>query len=325
MLVVDGHCDVLLKLWESPTEYDFYDEDSTLDVSYNGLRSANSLLQNFAVFVPPSVPVGQKFLAAAQQIDIFYQRVIQNRSKMVPITNSDELETLFAYRNMDGSAPIGAILSLEGADALQGEIAYLRLFYRLGVRSMGLTWNYANEVADGIQETRNGGITRFGHQILVEMEKLKMICDVSHLSIRGFWEVIEYADLSVMASHSNARALCPHVRNLEDDQIRALIQKDGRIGVTFVPYFVHQPSQEANMTHLIRHIEHICELGGADHLVFGSDFDGIDEKVIGLETTQQYTNFIHLLLQYYPQDLVEKWAWKSSYAFYQKALPPFMV
>ncbi|MDQ0416933.1 membrane dipeptidase [Croceifilum oryzae] len=319
MWIIDGHCDVLLKLWNSPDEHDFYEENSTLDVSYHGLCSANGFIQNFAVFVPPRIPVGQRFLAAAQQIDIFYQKVLQDQSKMVLITNREELDRLRVVREIDDHAQMGAILSLEGADALQGEIAYLRLFHRLGVRSMGLTWNYANEVADGVQEVRNGGITRFGHQVLEEMKKLKMICDVSHLSIRSFWDVMEYTDLAVMASHSNTRALCPHVRNLEDDQIRALIQKEGMIGVTFVPYFVHQPSNESNISHVIRHIEHICELGGADHIMFGSDFDGIEEKVTGLETAKQYTQFIHMLLQYYPSDLVEKWAWKRSYVFYSKA------
>lgn len=314
----DGHCDVLWKMWEEPNRYHFYDQKSLLDVDYIGLRLAHALVQNFAIFVPPKVLVGQKLQVALQQIDLFYEKIIQNCSYMVPITRKKDLNQLL---HIGDSHPIGAFLSLEGAEALQGELANLRLFHRLGVRSMGLTWNYANEVADGIQEARDGGLTKFGREVMTEMERLKMIVDVSHLSKRGFWEVMEYDHLSVLASHSNVKALCPHVRNLDNDQIRALIQRDGRIGIVFYPYFVYQPASLASIEHVIKHIEFICEMGGEDQIVFGSDFDGIEEKVIGLETIKEVPRFLEVLLKYYSEELVEKWAWGNNYQFFLKALP----
>lgn len=312
MRSMDAHCDVLYKMWLNP-ERSFYDTDSDLDVTYPNLKEAEIALQTFAVWVPAEVPVGQRFAAAIKQIDDFYEKVIQNGEKVFLVTSGEQLNECSPTR-------IGALLSLEGADALQGELQFLRTFYRLGVRQMGLTWNHANEVADGIKEERGGGLTRFGRQVIEEMSRLGMVLDVSHLSVKGFWEVIEHPDLPVIASHSNSRAVCPHVRNLEDEQIKALIHKNGLIGITYVPYFVHFPHTEAGIDHLIKHIEHICGLGGENHLFFGSDFDGMDDKIPHLENASQLNNLKEALLKRYPETLVKKWAWENGYQFYSKHL-----
>ncbi|SEN43563.1 dipeptidase [Lihuaxuella thermophila] len=312
MLVMDAHCDVLYKMWLNPG-ISFYDTDSGLDVTYENLEKSKIVFQTFAVWVPDKVPVGQRFEAAIKQIDDFYEKVIQNGQKVFLVTSGEQLSECSPTR-------IGALLSLEGADALQGDLRFLRTFYRLGVRQMGLTWNHANEAADGIKEERGGGLTRFGRQVIEEMSRLGMVLDVSHLSVKGFWEVMEHPDLPVIASHSNSRAICPHVRNLEDEQIKALIQKNGLIGLTYVPYFVHFPHTEARIDHLIKHIEHICELGGENHLIFGSDFDGIHDKIAQLENAGQLNNLIDALLMRYPETLVRKWAWDNGYQFYSKHL-----
>jgi membrane dipeptidase len=309
---MDGHCDVLLKLWQNSRQYSFYGPHSGLDVSYGRLREGSVALQVFAVFVPPRVPVGGRLEAALRQIDLFYEKVVEGGDKVFPVTTAEQIHMCSPER-------IGALLSLEGADAFQGELAYLRLFYRLGVRQVGLTWNHANEVADGIEEERGGGLTRFGREVVREMKRLGMVLDVSHLSVRGFWEVIGEPELAVVASHSNCRALCPHIRNLEDDQIRALIKKGGLIGITFVPAFV-RAGGEAGIDHVIRHIEHVLELGGENHLFFGSDFDGIESKVKGLSHSGEFRNLQDLLLKRYPETLVRKWAWDNGAKFYGQHL-----
>ncbi|MBA4494423.1 dipeptidase [Paenactinomyces guangxiensis] len=313
MRSMDGHCDVLLKMWLDQ-EHSFYDTHSNLDVTYLRLREGQVGLQTFAIYIPPTVAIGQKFEVAVKQIDEFYEKVIQDGEKMFLVTSGEQLDECSPAR-------IGALLSLEGADALQGELKYLRTFYRLGVRKMGLTWNHANEVADGIQEERGGGLTSFGREVVEEMKRLGMILDVSHLSIKGFWEVIEYPDLPVYASHSNCRAVCPHVRNLEDDQIKALINRDGLIGITYVTHFVKFPHGEVTIDDLIKHIEHVCELGGENQIFFGSDFDGIDKKIRDLEHAGQVNNLKKALLKRYPETLVKKWAWENGYRFYLKNLP----
>lgn len=306
---MDGHCDVLSKIWENPQAHSFYDSRSQLDVTYPHLREAQVALQIFAIFVPPEVPVGERFHAALQQVDHFYEKVIQNEEKMFPVLSGEQLSECTPDR-------IGGLLALEGADALQGEISNLRTFYRLGVRQMGLTWNYANEVADGIEEERGGGLTTFGVQVVDEMKRLGIILDVSHLSIKGFWEVIDMPGLPVVASHSNCLSLCSHKRNLADDQISALIQKDGLIGITFVPAFVDERGTDVTIDHLLRHVEHVCELGGENQLCFGSDFDGITSKIKDLENTSQINHLKNALLKRYPERLVQKWGWENACQFY---------
>jgi membrane dipeptidase len=306
----DGHCDVLYRLWHELDSEAFFQDPSPLDVSCSKLKQAGVKVQTFAIFVPPEVPPPQRFSVALKQIDLFYRHVLREDLRL--IATREQLERLPEGR-------IGALLNLEGADAIQGDLVNLRTLYRLGVRQIGLTWNHANEVADGVGEPRNGGLTRFGRELLKEVQRLSVIVDVSHLSPRGFWDVMEFAELPVIASHSNAKSICDHRRNLDDEQIRALIERDGLIGITFVPGFVD--SSKPSLQVLLKHIEHICELGGENHLFFGSDFDGITEKVPGLEDVSKYPSFYEFLSKYYSESLIRRWAWENAKRFYAKALP----
>lgn len=313
MFWIDGHCDVLYKMWKSGGELSFYAPDSSLDVTFPSAMRVRLLMQVFAIWVPEEVPRQQAWHVALKQVDLFYERIVGDGSRTFAVTEGSRLEEL-------REGKLGAFLLLEGADALQGEIAYLRTLYRLGVRQLGLTWNHANEAADGIEEPRGGGLTRFGKQLMKEMARLGMIVDVSHLSVRGFWEVMEYTDVPVVASHSNCYAVCPHPRNLGDDQIRALIRRGGLIGITFVPKFVHFPAKEARLEHLFRHIDHICHLGGAERIAFGSDFDGTDEKIPGLANAGDFTHLVEELLKRYPAEWVQKWTSKNWMTFYRTHL-----
>lgn len=310
---LDGHCDVLSKMWKDPVKHKFYDPQSKLDSSYFNLREATVALQVFAVWVPETVAKAQRLQVALKQIDLFYEEIIQDEQNVILIADRKRLRECSPER-------IGALLLLEGADALQGELTNLRLLWRLGIRQMGLTWNYANEVADGIEEERGGGLTRFGRQVIEEMKRLRMILDVSHLSVKGFWEVIGEEELPILASHSNCRAICPHKRNLEDDQIRALIERDGRIGVTFVPSFVHVSYPDASISHVLKHIDHLCGLGGEDYIFFGSDFDGISYKIKHLESYRYIHYLTEALLKAFPESSVKKWSWENGYRFYEKQL-----
>lgn len=311
---IDGHCDVLWKLWNARTRVSFYDPDSSLDVRYPDARKSGIGMQVFAVFVDPQVPKALAWDIALRQVDLFYEAIVRDGSDVTVITTSSEL------KNLKDSGKMGALLALEGADALAGELYRLRVLHRLGVRQLGITWNHANEAADGVEEERGGGLTRFGRKLVEAMSRLRMILDVSHLSERGFWDVMEHSDVPVIASHSNCHAVCPHRRNLKDDQIRALIERGGILGITFVPQFVHDPKEEAAVEHLLRHIDHVCELGGEQILAFGSDFDGISHKVSGLEDVRRLPYLEEQLLERYPKQWVKRWMWDNWYAFYRRHL-----
>src|SRR5690606_36677401 len=152
----------------------------------------------------------------------------------------------------------------EGGDLLCGSLEVLRCLRRLGVGVQGLTWNERNDLADGVVEAaRAGGLTRFGRQVVAEMNRLGMAIDVSHLAEPGFWDVLDLPSQPVMASPSYARSVCDHVRNLTDDQIRALAANGGIMGLNFCPPILHP--QRTDVDRLEDHALHVLKLVGPDH------------------------------------------------------------
>lgn len=194
------------------------------------------------------------------------------------VTGRAALRRLVAQRS-GGGQQIGLVLGIEGGEALEGDLVLLRTFHRLGVRLLTLTHNVRNELADGIlEEGTGGGLSRFGRAVVEEMNRLGMVIDVSHLSPAGFWQVLEASSAPVIASHSNAKALCRHPRNLADDQLLALAAKGGVVGVNFVPLFLKddpgggQPT--AGLEDVLDHLDYLVDLIGPAHVAIGSDFDG---------------------------------------------------
>lgn len=168
---------------------------------------------------------------------------------------------------------IAFILAIEGGECIQDGIESLRVFYQLGVRVLGLTWNQRNMLADGVGEERSGGgLTELGREIVREANRLGILLDVSHLSIKSFWDLMETSEAPVVASHSNAKRLCAHRRNLDDEQIRALIQSGGMVGVNGVAAFIDDDPGSASLERLLDHIEHITEVAGVENVGLGPDF-----------------------------------------------------
>ncbi|MBO9608982.1 MAG: dipeptidase [Paenibacillaceae bacterium] len=311
MRVIDAHCDLLSKLTED-LSLDIAAANTASDVNIPRLREGGIALQWFAVYL--SQRLGEpRFAQVLKMIDHFYSRVV-SQPEVMPVRTRSELDAAL----VDGK--IGAMLSLEGADGLEGDLANLRIAWQLGVRAMGVTWNHANWAADGVMEPRGGGFTAKGKLLLQECMRLGIILDVSHLAEAGFWELHEtLRGQPFIASHSNAAAVCAHRRNLSDGQIEAIIRVDGRIGITFVPYFV--ASERPSIAGVLRHIEHICALGGAAQLGFGSDFDGIDEWVPELASPADYGKLHNELLKYYRASEVDGFLFRNWHTFLQNQLP----
>jgi membrane dipeptidase len=176
---------------------------------------------------------------------------------------------------------LAAILVVENSDALEGSLNVLRMLFHLGVRSIGITHNLSTWAAAGNAEARcGGGLTRFGIRMVEMMNDLGMLIDVSHISERGFYDTLAVSRRPVIASHSCCAALCDHSRNLTDDQLRALAQNGGVVGITFVPGFVDphwKPSDwpaRPSLSQFLDHLDHAVEVAGIDHVGIGSDFDG---------------------------------------------------
>lgn len=312
MKVIDGHCDVLYKMYLNP-DIDFYDtQTSPLDVTYSRMLHSNIKLQCFAIYLPERI-TQPHFDHYLEYINIFYRRIVCGGLVKAVKTRGD-LEMV-----MNGRIP-GALLTLEGADALCGNPLYTHTLYQLGVRMIGVTWNYANWAADGVLEPRQGGFTRKGKSFIKVCNELGILLDASHLSAAAFWDLAAASAKPFVATHSNVKRLCGHPRNLDDEQIRALIRVDGRIGVTFVPWFVDN-SGSASVDDVVNHMEYICALGGERQLVLGSDFDGIDRHIPGLEHAGQYDRLAEALYKRFTIEQVNGFLFRNWYTFLSRHLP----
>ncbi|MBD2845209.1 dipeptidase [Paenibacillus sp. IB182496] len=310
---VDFHCDVLAKmLLDKQADFGGQKGDGRLDVSYARLKEAKACLQVFAIYLPERLEPSTAHLLQATEL---FLRSIAALPGMRFVRTAKDL------RECQASGKIGALLSLEGAAALQGRLYMVRIMQELGLRALGLTWNDANWAADGVMEPRQGGLTRAGRALVEECGRHRLVLDVSHLTERGFWEVAECSASPLIASHSNAYACCKHPRNLTDAQIRALAGMDGRIGITYVPQFLND-SGAAAIDDVLRHIEHICTLGGAKQLVLGSDFDGIDRHVRGLAHPGHVPRLLEALLKRYDEPFVRGIAAEHALRFLSTHLPP---
>jgi membrane dipeptidase len=138
-----------------------------------------------------------------------------------------------------------------------------------------------------------GGLTLFGREVVKKMNKLGMIVDVSHIAEKGFWDVLELSEDPVIASHSNSQAVWEHPRNLTDEQIKGIAQKKGVIGLNFVADFLGE--QGSGFDQLLRHIDHICDIVGDEYLGFGSDFDGTENLLAGIDDVTVYPELVSYL------------------------------
>lgn len=300
MRIIDTHCDVLMKLWKSNGQLTFSCSDE-LAANKERLLQGGIMAQGFAIFVPPAVKVEQKFQAALDQIHYFYEEVLGKNPEMKHIKEWSDFDLL-------REGEIGAMLILEGVDAIGNDLRQLQMLYRLGVLSVGLTWNNANLAADGVWEPRGAGLTGFGKEIVRLNNAQRRLTDVAHLSEKAFWDVMELADYPY-SSHSNARAICDDPRNLTDEQAKAIFEKGGTIHVFYSLGFVKKgENKTVTIPDLIKHIDHYCSLGGVRHIGIGSDFDGITKSIDKLENAALSQNLINELLNYYKEDEVRGFA-----------------
>lgn len=305
MKIIDWHCDALSKLGAGEGVLNFRKAEG-IDANLERLKQGNIKVQCFAVFIEPEVHSDAKFQAALDQIAYFYEEVLGKNREMKQIRNWADF---FALQDNE----IGALLTLEGADPIGNDLSRMEILYQLGVRSVGLTWNHANLCADGAEEPRGAGLTEFGKELVVFLNEKKMLTDVSHLSERAFWDVLDIASYP-FASHSNAKALCNHPRNLTDQQAKAMFDHGGMIHVVFYPKFI-TGSDSATMDDLVSHIDHFATLGGIDRIGFGSDFDGIDHHVTELEHAGKYDNLINRLINSYSYEQVLGFAGGNFHSF----------
>lgn len=287
MKIIDMHCDTisgLLEKREAGEAAGLRRNNGHLDLER--MQKAGYLLQNFALYVNLG-KCDNPWEAVCKLHQVYEEEVKANSDIIAPVLRYEDIAA------NEAAGKMSAMLTVEEGAVCQGEINKLRELHKMGVRMLTLTWNYPNELGfPNLDRTRSrelrdpytpnatGGLTEKGREFVVEMERLGMIPDVSHLSDAGFYDVLEVTKKPFVASHSNARRVCRCVRNLSNDMIRKLAERGGCMGLNFYADFLKEVSVgEKNpgaIEDVVRHALHITNLGGVDVLGLGSDFDGID-------------------------------------------------
>ncbi len=207
---------------------------------------------------------------------------------------------------------IGVIVGMEGIKQLKG-VNHLRELYQKGVRHASLTWNDENRYASGLDSPSTRGLTNEGIEILDEMESLGMIIDLAHSNEKTFFEILKNTSSPIIISHGNTKALCDHKRNYTDEQLKAISNRNGVIGICGIRSFIAKEDQFQNVEFLIKHIDHAVKIMGIDHVGLGFDFcyylgdNTLDNNVDGLKTIADVNNiFIELEKIGYTQEEIEK-------------------
>ncbi|MBI2987765.1 MAG: membrane dipeptidase [Deltaproteobacteria bacterium] len=208
---------------------------------------------------------GRYLETALENIDMFLKEAPKSDGMISLVRTKSDLPDAVRPGN------ISFILHFEGGMPLQGSIRQLRNFYRLGLRSMQLTWNFRNELGDGVWENRTkGGITRFGVEVIREMNRLGMVVDLAHMNREGFFQALEVAQAPLIVSHANACGMLDNPRNLGDDQIKAIADQGGLVGILALPERVAK--KDATLEDLLRHLDYMVELVGVERVALGMDF-----------------------------------------------------
>lgn len=279
--IVDGHADTLDRSLEEGAP--FGSEQPALHIDLPRMRAAGVNLQALSLWVPPDHKGDRALHRAMRMVSCFYAGAARH----------PDVRLVTAVDQVAPDRP-GFFFSFEGAEPLADDPSLLDAFHALGVRMIALTWNGRNGFADGLTVgERPGAITHLGQELLGRMRDLGIVLDLAHIAENGFWHALELTEGPVVVSHANARALCNHPRNMTDDQLRAIADRDGLVGACFVPKFL---GEEASLEDVVRHILHMVEVAGVDHVGLGGDLDGVTALPRGLAGVQDLPALTALLL-----------------------------
>ena len=299
MILFDTHADTLYKRACHPEE--------ALDVTADRLSQGGVTVQTMALFVGGS-PDLNDIAAVMDRMWALGEKLPQEGIKQVhDYRDAKEGERAFIY-------------SIEGCDLLENGLEQLEAWRKKGVRMAALTWNYENCVGTPAKKDSSSPLKPFGREAVKEMARLGIAPDTSHLNERGFYDLLEMG-IVPLASHSCCRALCGHSRNLTDDQLKALFQAGGYVGINFYPSFLSE-NGKADLDTVCDHALHMMALGGENHIGFGSDFDGIERKPEGLSGPQDFPALLNALRRRgVTESQIEAMAGKNLMAYYDRIDP----
>jgi membrane dipeptidase len=294
--LIDGHNDFPMALQENNTQRDLDRLDirmpqPKIHTDIPRLRQGGVGGQFWSVYVPATLPGGDAVRATLDQIDVVYRMVTKYPDTFELATTAADVERIFK------AGRIASLIGMEGGHSIANSLATLRMFHALGARYMTLTHSTNIAWADaGTDKPKLGGLSAFGEEVVREMNRLGMLVDLSHTSPETMEDAIRVSEAPVIFSHSDARALNDHGRNVPDAVLRMLQKNGGVVMVTFVPGFLRSDGK-ATLADAADHMDHVRKVAGPDHVGIGSDFDGIPTVPVGLEDVSKYPALVAELLR----------------------------
>ncbi len=329
--MVDGHNDLPWAMRKVGYDFDRVDiaaPQPQLHTDLPRLRAGEVGAQFWSVFVPCSLTGQAAVTATCEQIDAVHVMVERYAEDFELVTDADGLDRVLAEESR-----IASLLGAEGGHSIDNSLGTLRAFYRLGVRYLTLTHNENTDWADSATDVPvHGGLSAFGREVVAEMNRLGMLVDLSHVAATTMHDALDVTAAPVIFSHSSARAVCDHPRNVPDDVLARLAGNGGMCMVTFVPFFVSPAAcawamevkaaaeesgvdprdlaamdafydgyptsaPRAGIDDVVAHLEHVAEVAGIDHVGLGGDYDGVPVVPLGLEDVSCYPRLLSVLAE----------------------------
>ncbi|OEH54995.1 membrane dipeptidase [Oceanobacillus sp. E9] len=278
-IVVDGHIDTMMNVLDENTWLPTLniEEPTSLHIDIEKLKESGIDVGYFAAFTTDYGYTERNLSRTLALINALYWTVENNQESMTISPSLNEIKDTLA------NDKIAIVPTIEGGYSFSQENSkeLVQQYKDLGIKAIGFNWNYSNILGEGADEvyldgrSSSGGLTTTGEELVQEMNRLGMIVDVSHMSRSTFWDVIETTEAPIMATHSGVEELRSHQRNLTDEQLQALKENNGVVGIVFYPVFLSENNQ-ATINDIVDHIDYVVDLIGINHVAIGSDFDGAD-------------------------------------------------
>lgn len=312
--LIDMHCDTMLEAWRKNKPL----KDIDLSINLDLLKDNNCLVQFFAIFMSP---IEQKSMTAwelFEKVHSYYGEQLKNFENIVaPVLYKGDIE------QNSKAGKISSMLTIEDGVLLEGDIERLHKVFDMGVRLITLTWNFENSIGypcSDDPEKNVMGLKDFGIDVVREMNNLGMLIDVSHGSEKLFFDVCKYSDKPFVASHSCAKSLCGHRRNLTDLQLKELGNKGGVVGVNFEKSFLRDDGEPATFDVIIKHLLYMKSKAGIDALGFGSDFDGIEDNG-ELINYSGFEKLLERMQNHFTDDEIDKISHENALKVINEILP----
>ncbi|MFR4985954.1 MAG: dipeptidase [Lachnospirales bacterium] len=298
---VDLHCDTITAAYER--EQNFLKNNLHIDIER--LSKFKSPTQVFAIWLSKKY-YKNAFYMTNKMIDFFEKQIEENKDFISKVKCFDDIN----------DEKINALLSIEGGESIEYNIENLYHFFNRGVRILTLCWNYENNIGFGAFTKSEQGLKTFGKDVVRVMNDINMVIDVSHLNEAGFWDLYKISKKPFIATHSNSYSVCKHFRNLKDDQLRAIKDCGGIVGINLYPKFL-TTKENATEGDIFRHIDYMSNIIGIDRICLGGDFDGIEDTPLNIGDISQYSMLLKRIEEIYGKDILDKIAYKNFYNFFK--------